>query len=162
MEGEPRPSTVNFERLGGSPESLPDKIRLTAWQDALVEEHGFEPRSMYVECVWLPVLGPTATLLYRRLGSWAKHNEEGIDVDPNQLALSMGLGEGLGRNSKLARALGRLVRFELARAGGGELQVRTAVPPLPLRVVKALDPLTQTLHDRYMVNPHRDRNGLVT
>jgi hypothetical protein len=117
---------------------------------------------MYTECVWLPVIGPTASWLYRRLGSWALHNPDGLDVDVNQLSQSIGLGEGVGRNSKIAHALGRLVRFEIARAGGGELQVRTALPPLPLRVLKALDPVTQKLHDRYIERPLRDRTGLVT
>ena len=58
----------------------------------------------------------------------------GLDVDLNQVSLSLGLGESLGRNTKIAKALGRLVHFDIARAGGAELQVRTALPPLPLRV----------------------------
>jgi hypothetical protein len=161
MEGEPRPQ-LQLEALGGTNESLPQTIHITKWDDPLVEEFGHGPRSMYTETVWLPVLGPTASWLYRRLGSWALHTEGGLDVDLNQLSASLGLGEGLGRNSKMAKALGRLVRFEIARAGGGELQVRTALPPLPMRIVKGLDPVTQTLHERYMERPHRDRNGLVT
>lgn len=161
MEGEQRPH-LQLEALGGTAEALPETIRVTQWHDPLVEEFGFGPRHMYTECVWLPVLGPSASWLYRRLGSWALHSPDGLDVDLNQVSLSLGLGEGVGRNAKITRALGRLVRFEVARAGGGELQVRTALPPLPLRVVKALDPVTQKLHDRYIERPMKDRNGLVT
>lgn len=160
MEGE-KPE-LRFESLGGTHEELPEQMRVVAWSDPLVEEFGFDARHMYTECVYLPVLGPTASWVYRRLGSWAAHNPEGLDVNVNQLARTLGLGEGLGRQSKIAKALGRLVRFEVARAGGGELQVRTALPPLPLRAVQKLDPLTQKLHASYVSRPFRDRNGLVT
>lgn len=160
MEGEKRPH-LRLEAFG-SAETLPDNIRLTPWSDPLVDELGFGPRHMYTECVWLPVLGPTTSWLYRRLGSWATHNADGLDVDLKQMSQALGLGESLSRNGKLARALGRLVYFDIARTGAAELQVRTALPPLPLRLLKSLDPVTQKLHETYATRPHRDRNGLVT
>lgn len=158
MEGAPRPHS-EFQALGGSAEALPGRLRVSRWEDPLVEELGFGPRHMYTECVWLPVLGPTASWLYRRLGSWALHNPEGLDVDMGQMSRALGLGEGSGHNSKIAKAVGRLVRFEVARGSGIELQVRTALPPLPLRILKKLDPVTRTLHDSYVARPQRDRNG---
>jgi hypothetical protein len=161
MEGEQKPH-LQFESLGGTHEELPEQMRVVPWSDPLTEELGFAPRHMYVETVYLPVLGPTASWLYRRLGSWAAHNPDGIDVNLNHLSMTLGLGEGLGRNSKIAKGLGRLVRFQIARAGAGELQVRTALPPLPFRTIQKLDSVTQALHNRYIERPHRDRNGLVT
>src|SRR4051812_7609719 len=87
---------------------LPAQLRIAPLIDEVVERHGFEPRSMYVEMCWTPVLGPTATLLYRRLGSWVCHpSEGGLEVDTTDLSVSLGLGEGLGRNSMLAKPIGR-------------------------------------------------------
>ena len=49
--------------------SLPDvrSIVVRPWLDPVVDDHGFDPRSRYVEEFWLGVLGPTATWLIRRL-----------------------------------------------------------------------------------------------
>ena len=44
-------------------------VRVVPWPDPVVEEHGHDPRSAYVERYWLGLLGPTATWLVRRLAS---------------------------------------------------------------------------------------------
>jgi len=116
------------------------------WIDALVEAHGFGPRSMYVEVCWLPVLGPTATWLYRRLGSWVEYHEGGLSVDLTDLSVSLGLGEGLGRHSLLAKAFGRLAHFEAARWQGDHLAVRRALAPLPARRAAQLSYTAFRLH----------------
>jgi hypothetical protein len=102
---------------------------------------------------WLPVLGPTATWAYRRLGSWAEFNADGVQVDLTDLAVSLGLGEGLGRHSLLARALDRLVRFDAARWTGNELQVRRALAPLPERLASKLSYSAYRLHQEYTRRP---------
>ncbi len=66
MKGEQQPS---LEEVPASAELLRPEITVKPWVDPVVEAHGFSPRSPYVETCWLPVLGPTATWLYRRLGS---------------------------------------------------------------------------------------------
>jgi len=132
---------------------LPNEVLLTPWRDEIIETLGFGPRSMYVEMCWLPVLGPTATFLFRRLGSWAEFNPDGTTVDLTDLAVSLGLGEGLGKHSMLGRALGRLVHFDTARWGGGELQVRQALPPLPLRHVSRLSYSAYRLHEEFTRRP---------
>lgn len=158
MEGAPQSSRPNE----GDGRALAEQLHVVPWHDEVTEAHGFGPRSMYVEVCWLPVMGPTATWLYRRLGSWVEYNPAGLTVNLQQVSESIGLGEALGRHSKIAKALGRLARYQAVRWGGDELQVRTALPPLPLRLVKGLDPQTRRLHERYTAAPRRDQNGLVT
>jgi hypothetical protein len=112
----------------------------------VVDELGFRPTSRYVETCWLGVLGPTATWAYRRLGSLAEVHPEGAVVDLADLALSLGLGEGTGRNSLMARALGRLVNFEAARWEGEVLAVRRRLPSLPERRVARLSASAARAH----------------
>ena len=139
---------------------LSNDIFLVPWHDEVIEPLGFGPRSVYVETCWLPVLGPTATWLYRRLGSWAEFNPNGISIDMTDLAISLGLGEGLGKQSLLARSLERLVRFEVARFQAvGELAVRTALPLLPHRHVERLSYSARRFHDEVARRPKADLPG---
>src|SRR4051812_45784237 len=78
--------------------------------DPVVEAHGFGPASGYIEFCWLPILGPTATWLYRRLAIPLLVEEE-ITVDLLDLAISLGLGTGMGRQAPLIRSLLRLEMF---------------------------------------------------
>ena len=45
----------------------PDTLKLIAWNDPLIELVGFPPHHAYVELLWLPVVGPSGTWVYRRL-----------------------------------------------------------------------------------------------
>src|SRR5437868_4819334 len=119
-------------------EGLPASIEVKAFEDPLVEQFGFGPRSEYVEMCWLPVLGPTATLLYRRLGSWAEGQPNGTAVDMVDLGVSLGLGESLNRSGLLFRGLQRLVQFDAARWDAGALAVRRALAALPERRMRNL------------------------
>jgi len=157
MEG--APTTPSSIEAADCHEAIPAEAWLTPWRDEVVESLGFGPRSMYVEMCWLPVLGPTATWLYRRLGSWAEFNPEGTKVDVVDLAVSVGLGESLTKNSKINRAIERLVRFDAARCTGKELQVRTALAPLPQRHVERLGYTTRRLHDEILRRPPSQTTG---
>jgi hypothetical protein len=146
MEGAPTTPLANEQ---DHTDSLPAEVRLTPWRDEVVEAVGFGPRSMYVETCWLPVLGPTATWAYRRLGSWAEFNPDGATIDMVDLAQSLGLGESLAKHSKLGRTICRMARFDIARWVGDELQVRLAVAPLPERYVKQLGRSGRRLHESF-------------
>src|SRR5205807_399347 len=63
----------------------------------------FRPTSYYVEYCWLPVLGPSATWLYRHLGQMVAAHPDGVLVDLEELALDHGLGHSTGRHGALAR-----------------------------------------------------------
>lgn len=63
---------------------------------------------------WLPVIGPTAFVLARRLDRYLDLGITSIDV--LALSRSLGLGNRPGRNAPLGRSLTRLANFNLADA----------------------------------------------
>jgi hypothetical protein len=91
--------------------------------------HGFAIHSDYVEHLWLPVLGPTASWALRRLVTLADEAGGALAVDLAELGASLGLG-GHGRHSPLNRALNRLIQFGPARWSGREFEVWPTLPPL--------------------------------
>jgi hypothetical protein len=127
--------------------ALPTTLTITAWVDALVEAHGFGPRSPYVEGVWGGVLGPSATLCYRRLGSIVAAADDDVAIDVVDLAVSLGLGAGTGRNAMIAKTLARLVAFDVTRwLDDGRYAVRRALAPLPERRVQQLSASARSFH----------------
>ena len=50
------------------PQIIPPSLTVVPLDDPAVERHGFGPNSVYVEFVYLPILGATTVWLYRRLG----------------------------------------------------------------------------------------------
>lgn len=62
----------------------------------------------YIERVWSEHLGPTATLLARRLGRMLEERPGGVDVDLGDLAAGLGV-----QPSMTLKALDRLNRFEI-------------------------------------------------
>lgn len=121
---------------GGDPiRDLPEQLTVVAWIDPLVEAEGFPPLHPYIEYVWLPVLGPTSTLLYRRLGTLA-NEAEATQVDTFDLALCMGLGRGIERTSVLGRSVGRLVLFGAAQWRSKDLAVRRRLGAVSERLVR--------------------------
>ncbi len=123
-------------------------VEVRAWLDPVVEAHGFGPHSAYVEYCLLPVVGPTAAWLYRRLGMLAERWPAGIQVDLVELSLSLGLGAGCGRHSVVVRTLGRLAHFEIVQWGAAELLVRRAVAPLTERQLARLPASVRHAHVR--------------
>jgi hypothetical protein len=96
------PKTKEHGMSALAPTDLPSTITLVAWDDPVVEAHGFRTRSAYTETVWLSILGPSRTRLYRKVGVLVDLGLEGIEIDLADLAASLGLGEGTGRNSMIS------------------------------------------------------------
>lgn len=132
--------------------TLPGTIEVRAWVDQVVEQHGFGPASTYVEGCWLPLLGPTATWAFRRLGLLVLAQAEPVQLDLVDLSQSLGLGTSLGRQSKLARALVRLARFEVVRGWKGTMAVRRALPPVTQAQLRRLSPSAQAVH-HHVIGP---------
>ena len=126
--------------------ALHPTLVVRALVDPVVEAHGFAPTSPYVEHCARGIWGPTATWTYRLLGRLAEVHPEGARVDLVDLARSLGLGEGLGKNSLMMRALDRLVAFGVARWEGDVLAVRRRVAPLPERQVARLSASAARAH----------------
>ena len=125
-------------------------LKLIALVDPVVEVHGFAPESLYVEYCWLPILGPSSTLAYRRLGKVvaAQAPKDVVRIDLVDLAVGLGLGEGIGRNSIMARSLHRLTRFGATAWYGDALAVRRALAPLTARQLTRLGFTARVMHER--------------
>ena len=106
----------------------------------------FDVRSEYVEMLWLPVLGPSATWLARRLGTLAAAFPQGTWIETVELSVSIGLGAGHGL---LTRSLHRLLMFSAAVVEPGDvLRVRTRLGPVSERSLERLPPVLVAEHHR--------------
>lgn len=123
-------------------------VRLLPWSVGQAPDRGgFEPLSLYVEEVYASVLGPTATLLLRRMARrMASQRVCHLTIDEDE-AKALGVGVPV-----LWRAIERLEhhgavewvdRDTLAPA----LRVRSSLPPLAGHRLEKLPTLTRTLHD---------------
>jgi len=132
-----------------------ETIHILPWHDPVVDTLGHDPRAPYPERFWLPTLGPSALLLIRHLADRFDTEPAGFDVSLAETSRCLGLGERAGRNSPVARSLGRLVQFDLAAQpseddGEGGLNVRRHVPPINRRHVRRLPPTRQAEHDAWI------------
>jgi hypothetical protein len=127
-----------------------DSLRVRPWPDHVIDAVGIDPRSHYVEQFWLPTLGPSTTLLLRRIAGGLEEQPAGFELPLTDTARALGLGHMGGRHSPFVRALSRLCQFDLAQAHGeGELAVRRKVPPLNRRQVVRLPESMQAAHQAW-------------
>jgi hypothetical protein len=110
-------------------------LRVEPWADPVVEAVGHDPRSAYAHEFWLPIVGPSGLLVTRKLLERLEAAGGPCDVDTVELASSVGLGPGAGRNSRITATLGRLAGFGLlhvgpAHDGTSAIVLRTAWAPL--------------------------------
>ena len=129
-----------------------EKIRyglyVEPWLDPVIDELGHDPRSAYVETFWLPVLGPSTTWLLRHLTTRLEESPAGVELDVEETARSLGLGERLGPNAPFARTLKRCVDFGMAEwRGSFHLAVRRRLPPLARRHLRRLPESLQARHE---------------
>lgn len=90
---------------------------------------GHTPYSSYAERFWLPVIGPTAFLAWRRLVDLYPQAEIDVDV----------FGAGIGVPRRIRGSFDRLVQFRVASWGtDGSLWVAAAMPDLSPRQVAHL------------------------
>ena len=123
-------------------------LRVEPWPDPVIDEVGHDPRSSYVETFWLPVLGPSTTWLLRHLTIRLEESPEGIELDVEDTARSLGLGERMSPNAPFARTLKRCVDFDMAEWRGPRLlAVRLRLPPLARRHLRRLPESLQIKHE---------------
>ncbi|MGB3409935.1 MAG: hypothetical protein WBA45_01955 [Microthrixaceae bacterium] len=121
-----------------------------------VRRIGLDLSDPYVEQCWSAVVGPSATLLLRRLPKLWQHQVP-AELPAEELSRSLGLGTGTGPNSRLASTLDRLVRFGLARPGqAGGFDVYLEVAPLQDRQLDRVPEWTRTTHER-LFSAHVER-----
>lgn len=120
------------------------------WHDPVIDALGHDPRSAYVEHFWLPVLGPSATWLLRRLAMGLDRDPDGFDLDLVDAARSLGLGMRGGRHAPFLRSIQRCCQFGAARLfGDTTLEVRRRLPPLNRSQVARLTEPLQQAHQRW-------------
>lgn len=130
-------------------------VRLTTTTDRLYELHGMPVDSQYFERFWLPIIGPSATLLARAVVQTAAAG--GCEMPLDALAASIGLG-GVGHHSPVLRTMRRLHQFDVAQfvedrpAEPLWLAVRTHVQTLPHRHVRRLPEPLRSIHDEYLAS----------
>ena len=115
-----------------------------------VRRAGFSLDHRYVEQCWAPLIGPSSTLLLRRL-PWLWREGTSVSVDVGDLGRSLGLGSAVGRNTKISRTLQRVVHFGFGEpCAPGELDVYTEVPPLSERQLARVPMWTRVLHEQLL------------
>ena len=121
---------------------------------------GFELTDPYVEQCWAAVVGPSATLLLRRMPVlWAERVP--TEIPTTELSRSIGLGSGTGHSSRLTGILRRLEQFRLVRPAGAtpdHFEVFVEVPPLTGGQLARVPEWTRATHER-LFGAHLD--GLV-
>src|ERR1700737_3969196 len=137
------------------PQIIRPSLTVVPLDDPVVERHGFGPNSVYVEFVYLPILGATTVWLYRRLGVLVLTADSTV-VDLAELGRNLGGGGarrqpgvgGAGRNAPLVRSLRRLELFGGASWNGEIYAVRRALAPISERQLQRLPSLAKTVHRR--------------
>lgn len=117
--------------------------------DERVQRIGFDLTDPYVEQCWSAVVGPSSTLLLRRLPAlWA--TQVPAEIGASDLSRSLGLGVGVGERSRLANTLNRVVQYRLARPSpdGAGLDVYQQVGPLISRQLARVPEWTRDAHER--------------
>lgn len=129
-------------------QETPASLTIVPWADPFVEAHGHKPGSPYIHGTWLGILGPSTTLAWERLGRIATARVS-TPVDTVDLAVSLGLGENLGRNAAISRTLNRMVAFGVALRSGDTIAVRRALPDVPDRMLSRLSWTARLTHQHY-------------
>jgi hypothetical protein len=129
--------------------NVPAHATIRPWVDPVVDEHGHDPRSWYVEQFWLGVIGPTATWIMRRLASGFDTEPSGFTIDLAHTATAMGLSFTKGVQSPFGKALQRCVMFGLAHPLSDGFAVRRRFPPVAQRHLRKLPDELQAAHDEW-------------
>lgn len=134
----------------------PVRLRIVPLDDPVVDELGHDPRSVYVETFWLPVLGPSTTWLLRKFAAELDDAPGGVELDADDLARRLGIGERQGASSPFARTVKRCVDFQMALWRRDVLAVRRRLPPLARRHVRRLPDSLRREHElTELVTPPR-------
>lgn len=124
-------------------------LTVVPWPDPVIDALGFDPRSPYTEEFWLCLLGPTSTLLLRRLAGGLDESPEGFELDVAAVAAQLGVGNRSGAQSPFVRSLLRCTKFGLVAFDGETLRVRRRVPPLTRAQLQRLPEAVRQAHARW-------------
>jgi hypothetical protein len=129
----------------------PSRITVRQWSGPEVRGPLYELRSEYVERFWLGVLGPSVTLLLRRLARGFDHHPGGYVIDVADTARAIGLGSSTARNSPMSRTLERACMFStMRRTGHDQYEVRRELPRLNPRQLSRLPAVVRGAHEHWV------------
>jgi hypothetical protein len=115
---------------------LEKTLVVVPWIDPIVDEVGFDVFSRYAEMFWLPIMGPSAMWILRRIVMGFAEFPGGYEMDTEEIALAVGLSFTQGANCPFTRALRRCQWFGAAQSVQGGLAVRIKLPPVSRRQVQ--------------------------
>lgn len=128
----------------------PRRLLVRAWEDPVLDHQGHDPRGAYTETFWLPLLGPSATFLARKLVHGLELDPDGFTMPADDTARALGLGAKAGRRSPFNRTLSRLAQFRLVHVGTDDVVLaRRRFPGLTRTQVSKLTPALKEAHDAW-------------
>jgi hypothetical protein len=140
----------------------PAVFHVQPWPDPVLDEQGHDPRGEYADQFWVPLLGPTASLLARRLVTGLERAPAGFELPTEETARMLGLGARGGRRSPFARTVGRLGQFRVAHLDpAGGLLVRRRLPGLTRTQVARLPAPLRAAHDDWRSQVERSPGAPV-
>ncbi len=115
-------------------------LHVEPWVDPVLDDLGHDPRSLYCERFWLPLLGPSAVMLARQLADGLERTPTGYDLPAEHAARGLGLGAGDGRRSSFQRTVRRLAQFRVVHLDetSGRMLARRRLPALTRAQVEKL------------------------
>jgi hypothetical protein len=147
---EPSSVTSTLSHTADRHSTQPTALHVVAWIEPKVDALGIDARSHYVETFWLPVLGPSATWLLRRIADGLETEPDGFDLDLDRMGRRLGINASDRTNSPMRLALDRCLRYGLARrTATNSLSVRRFVPYLPRRALLRLPTFIQEMHQTW-------------
>jgi hypothetical protein len=138
---------------------LPDQLAVIAYDDPVIEAHGYRPDHPVILWGWAPLIGPASVLLYLHLGAIVAAATGPVTVDTADLLAGIGVGRGLARNSPGARTMARLGAFDIIRRNRGIIGVRRALPRLPEYRHRQLPAGALAIYDYLTAPPAREPPG---
>lgn len=135
--------------------------------DAETNSLGWDLNHPYLETFWLPVIGPTSTVLLRYVGRHVRTTSY-KPFSGEEIGQALGLSRGTGRNSALAKTFRRLAHFGLVVYDSAEddpnfrITVPSRVPPLTSPRVQKLPEHLRILHSRAIARQHLTAARAVT
>ncbi len=127
------------------------------WPDREADQQGHDVRGRYVELFVLPILGPTATWLLRRLVDGLEAFPDGYELDLAETAGALGLIHLPERPGPFAKALDRTVMFGYTRPMPYGLAVRTHLQSLAAKQISRLPAHLRSMHAEW--SPARPVTG---
>ncbi len=125
----------------------------------MIEQLGHDPRSLYVERFWLPIVGPSCTLLMRYLAGRFDDEPAGFELDLRDASRRIGVGSAQAPGATFLRTVERTVSFGFAQLVDDRvLIVRTRLPTLARRQTLRLPRPMQVEHDTWL-DEHRERSA---